>query len=250
MPFGLTNAPAAFMDLMNRIFSDYLDQFIIVFVDDILIYSASEADDERHLRIALQTLREHRLYAKFSKCEFWMSEVKFLGHVVRYNHSNSSILVARVSNRGCFSFVTAAGIAVDPEKIEAVITWERPKTVFDIRSFLGLAGYYRRFVRDFSRLVAPLTRLTRKGAPFTWSDECEASFLELKTRLTTAPILIIPERGLGYTVSCDASLLGLGCVLEQLGGVVAYGSRQLKNYEGNYPVHDLELAAVVFALKS
>ena len=139
---------------------------------------------------------------------------------------------------------------MDPEKIEAVITWERRKTVFDIRSFLGLAGYYRRFVRDFSRLAAPLTRLTRKGVPFTWSNKCETSFLELKTRLTTAPILIIPERGLGYTVSCDASLLGLGCVLEQLGSVVAYGSRQLKNHEGNYPVHDLELAAVVFALKS
>ena len=139
---------------------------------------------------------------------------------------------------------------MDPEKIEAVITWERPKTVFDIRSFLGLAGYYQRFVRDFSRLGAPLTRLTRKGVPFTWSDECETSFLDLKIRLTTVPILIIPERGLGYTVSCDASLLGLGCVLEQLGGVVAYGSRQLKNHEGNYPVHDLELAAVVFALKS
>ena len=139
---------------------------------------------------------------------------------------------------------------MDPSKIEAVISWERPKTVFEIRSFLGLAGYYRRFVRDFSRLAAPLTRLTRKGTPFTWTDSCESAFLELKTRLTTAPVLIIPQRGLGYTVCCDASLLGLGAVLEQLGRVVAFGSRQLKDHERNYPVHDLELAAVVFALKS
>ena len=139
---------------------------------------------------------------------------------------------------------------MDPSKVEAVVSWERPKTVFEIRSFLGLAGYYRRFVRDFSKLAAPLTRLTRKGTPFTWSEDCESSFLELKTRLTTAPVLIIPQRGLGYTVCCDASLLGLGSVLEQLGRVVAFGSRQLKDHERNYPVHDLELAAVVFALKA
>ena len=149
-----------------------------------------------------------------------------------------------------FLCLSAEGVAVDPSKVEAVVSWERPKTVFEIRSFLGLAGYYRRFVRDFSKLAAPLTRLTRKGTPFTWSEDCESSFLELKTRLTTAPVLIIPQRGLGYTVCCDASLLGLGSVLEQLGRVVAFGSRQLKDHERNYPVHDLELAAVVFALKA
>ena len=149
-----------------------------------------------------------------------------------------------------FLCLSAEGVAEDPSKVEAVVSWERPKTVFEIRSFLGLAGYYRRFVRDFSKLAAPLTRLTRKGTPFTWSEDCESSFLELKTRLTTAPVLIIPQRGLGYTVCCDASLLGLGSVLEQLGRVVAFGSRQLKDHERNYPVHDLELAAVVFALKA
>ncbi|GFZ06584.1 hypothetical protein Acr_18g0007540 [Actinidia rufa] len=141
----------------------------------------------------LQLLREHRLYAKFNKCEFWLPEVKFLGHVV-----------------------SASGVAVDSSKIEAVMNWKRPKTVFEIRSFLGLAGYYRRFVEDFSRLAALMTRLTRKGIRFVWNDTCEHSFQELKKRLTSAPILIILERRLGYTVYCDASHDGLSCVLMQL----------------------------------
>jgi len=153
--------------------------------------------------------------------------VKFLGHVV-----------------------SETGVTVDPEKIEAVMNWRRPKNVFEIRSFLGLAGYYRRFVEDFSRLAAPMTRLTRKGVKFVWDDACETAFQELKARLTSAPILIVPERGAGYTIYCDASRDGLGCVLMQNGRVVAYGSRQLKVHEKNYPTHDLELAAVVFALKS
>ena len=123
MPFGLTNAPAAFMDLMHRIFQPYLDQFVVVFVDDILIYSQSKWEHEYHLRIVLQLLRDHQLYAKFSKCEFCLTEVRFLGHVV-----------------------SASGVSVDPEKVEAVMSWERPKSVFEIRSFLGLAGYYRRFI--------------------------------------------------------------------------------------------------------
>ena len=135
MPFGLTNASAAFMDLMHRIFQPYLDQFVVVFVDDILIYSQSEWEHEYHLRIVLQLLRDHQLYAKFSKCEFWLTEVRFLGHVV-----------------------SASGVSVDPEKVEAVMSWERPKSVFEIRSFLGLAGYYRIFIEDFSRIAAPMTR--------------------------------------------------------------------------------------------
>ena len=226
MPFGLTNAPAAFMDLMHRVFQPYLDQFVVVFVDDILIYSQSEWEHEYHLRIVLQLLRDHQLYAKFSKCEFWLTEVRFLGHVV-----------------------SASGVLVDPEKVEAVMSWERPKSVFEIRSFLGLAGYYRRFIEDFSRLAAPMTRLTRKEVKFEWDDRCEEAFLELKRRLTSAPILIVPDRGQGYTVYYDASRAGLGCVLMQTGRVIAYGSRQLKNHEQNYPTHDMELAAIVFALK-
>ena len=144
----------------------------MVFVDDILIYSQSEEEHEDHLRIALQALREHQLYAKFSKCEFWLTEVKFLGHVM-----------------------SASGVSVDPKKVEAVMSWERPKSVFEIRSFLGLAGYYRQFIEDFSQLAAPITRLTRKGVNFEWDDMCEKAFQELKMRLTSALILIVPEQG-------------------------------------------------------
>ena len=153
MPFGLTNAPATFMDLMHRVFQPYLDQFVVVFVDDILIYSQSEREHEDHLRIVLQLLRDHQLYAKFSKCEFWLTEVRFFGHVV-----------------------SASGVSVDPEKVEAVISWERPKSVFEIHSFLGLARYYRRFIEDFSRLAAPMTRLTRKEVKFDWDDRYEEVF--------------------------------------------------------------------------
>ena len=145
--------------------------------------------------------------------------------------------------------MSVLSVLVDPEKVEAVMSWERPKSVFEIRSFLGLAGYYRRFIEDFSRIAAPMTRLTRKEVKFDWDDRCEETFQELKRRLTTTPILIVLDRGQGYTVYCDASSAGLGCVLMQSGRVVSYGFRQLKNHEQNYPTHDLELAAVVFALK-
>ena len=145
--------------------------------------------------------------------------------------------------------MSALSVSVDPEKVEAVMSWERPKSVFEIRSFLGLTGYYRRFIEDFSRLAALITRLTRKGVKFEWDDLCEKAFQELKRMLSLAPILIVPEQGQRYTVYCDAFRDGLGCVLMQSGRVVAYGSRQLKNHEQNYPTHDSELAAIVFALK-
>ena len=208
IPFELTNAPAAFMDLMNRVFQPYLDQFVVVFVNDILIYSQSEVENEDHLRIVLQLLRDHQLYAKFSKCKFWLIEVGFLGHVV-----------------------STSGVSVDLGKVEVVMSWERLKSVFEIRSFLGLAGYYKRFIEDLSRLAAPMTRLTRKEVKFMWDDSCERAFQELKRRLTLTPILIVPERGQRYTLYCDASKDGLGCVLMQSGRVVAYGSKQLKNHE-------------------
>ena len=153
MSFGLTNAPAAFMDLMNRVFKPFLDRFVIVFIDDILVYSRSVEEHEQHLRIVLETLRREQLYAKFSKCEFWLDSVAFLGHVV-----------------------SKEGIQVDPKKIEAVIDWPRPTTVTEIRSFLGLAGYYRRFVQDFSRIAAPLIKLTQKNVKFTWNEVCENIF--------------------------------------------------------------------------
>ena len=145
--------------------------------------------------------------------------------------------------------VSKEGIGVDSTKIEAIQNWHRPTSVTEIRSFLGLAGYYRRFVENFSRLAAPLTRLTQKNVKFQWSDACEKSFQELKQRLITAPILALPAGSGGYTVYCDASRVGLGCVLMQRGKVIAYASRQLRPYEQNYPTHDLEMAAIIFALK-
>ena len=153
MPFGLTNAPAAFMDLMNMVFHPYLDKFVIVFIDDILIYSKSIAEHEHHLKTVLEVLRREKLYAKLSKCNFWLNEIMFLGHVI------SSI-----------------GISVDPHKIEAVIKWKQPSNVSEIRSFLGLARYYRRFVEGFSKIAAPLTKLTQKNIKFMWDDKCQQSF--------------------------------------------------------------------------
>ncbi|KAL0541683.1 hypothetical protein IC582_021738 [Cucumis melo] len=226
MSFGLTNAPTVFMDLMNRVFKDFLDTFVIVFIDDILIYSKTEAEHEEHLHQVLETLRANRLYAKFSKCEFWLKKVSFLGHVV-----------------------SSEGVSADPAKIEAVTNWPRSSTVNEIRSFLGLADYYRRFVEDFSRIASPLTQLTRKGTPFVWSLVCESSFQELKQKLVTAPVLTVPDGSESFVIYSDASKKGLGCVMMQQGKVVAYASRQLKSHEQNYPTHDLELAAVVFALK-
>jgi len=133
--------------------------------------------------------------------------------------------------------------------VEAVLKWERPKTVTEIKSFVGLAGYYRMFIKDFSRIVTPLTQLTRKNQPFAWTDRCEQSFIELKKRLTSAPVLVIPDTNKPFEVYCDASHQGLGGVLMQEKKVVAYASRQLKVHEKNYPTHDLELAVVVFTLK-
>ncbi|KAL5578375.1 hypothetical protein UlMin_020074 [Ulmus minor] len=186
MPFGLTNAPAAFMDLMNRVFKEFLDKFVIVFIDDILIYSKTKEEHEEHLRITLRTLEEHKLYAKFSKCEFWLDKVHFLGHVVSKD-----------------------GVSVDPAKIEAVSKWPAPTNVTEIRSFLGLAGYYRRFVEGFSSLTAPLTALTKKGKKYEWTEKCEESFQELKRRLTSAPILTIPNGEEGFVIYSDASKIGL-----------------------------------------
>ena len=144
--------------------------------------------------------------------------------------------------------MSTSGVLVDLEKVEAMMSWERPKSVFEIHSFLGLAGYYRRFIEDFSRLAAPMKRLTRKEVKFDWDDRCEEAFQELKRRLTIALIFIVPDREQGYTVYCDASRAGLRCVLMQSERVVAYGSRQLKNHEQNYPTHNMELAVVVFTL--
>ena len=226
MPFGLTNAPATFMDLMNRVFQPYVDQFVVVFIDDILVYSKDAQEHEQNLRIVMETLREKKLFAKLSKCDFWVKEVSFLGYIV-----------------------LAEDIRVDPIKIEASVNWKLHRNVTEIRSFLGLVGYYRRFVKGFSIIASPLTKLLKKGVKFEWTDKCQNSFEQLKEMLVEAPLLTQPTSGKDYTLYSDASSIGLGCVLMQDGKVVAYASSQLKPHEQNYLSHDLELVAVVFSLK-
>jgi hypothetical protein len=155
--FGLTNASSYFMNMMNKVFMDKLDKFMVVFIDDILIYSATAEEHEQHLRVVLEKLRQNQLYAKFSKCDFWLEEVAFLGHVL-----------------------TAKLVVVDPAKIEAVKEWEQPHNVTDIRSFLSLAGYYRRFIENFSKIAKPMTNLLEKTNEFEWTPECEHKFHTLK----------------------------------------------------------------------
>jgi hypothetical protein len=226
MSFGLTNAPAYFMYLMNSVFMTELDKFVVVFIDDILIYSKNEKEHAKHLRIVLQRLRDHKLYAKFSKCEFWLKSVKFLGHTISQD-----------------------GISVDPSKVQEVMDWKPPKFVHQILSFSGLVGYYRRFIPDFSRITKPMTELLKKGVKFVWSEACEKAFHTLRQQLTSAPVLVQQDNSKPFEVLCDASGTGLGCVLMQEGRVIAYASRALRPHEINYPTHDLELAAVVHALK-
>ncbi|GJS75414.1 putative reverse transcriptase domain-containing protein [Tanacetum coccineum] len=206
MPFGLNNVPAVFMDLMNRVCKPYLNKFVIVFIDDILIYSKSKEEHEEHLKIILGLLKKEQLYAKFSKCDFWLDSVKFLGHVI---------------DSKC--------IHIDPSKIEAIKNWAAPSTPTEVRQFLGLAGYYRRFIEGFSLISKPLTKLTQKNK--------------------NAPILALPEGTEDFVVFCDASIKGFRAFLMQREKVIAYASRQLKKHEENYTTYDLELGVVVFDLR-
>jgi hypothetical protein len=157
MSFGLTNALAYFTYLMNKAFMEYLDKFVVVFIDDIVVFSKTMEEHEEHLRLVLEKLRSNQLYAKFSKCEFWLTEVTFLGHII-----------------------SARGVSVDPGKVKDVLNWMPPTTVSKIWSFLGLAGYYRRFIKDFSKIAKPMTKLLEKNKAFEWTKECQASFEELK----------------------------------------------------------------------
>ncbi|XP_059434573.1 uncharacterized mitochondrial protein AtMg00860-like [Corylus avellana] len=176
-------------------------QFTVVFIDDISIYSKTSEEHEKHLRKALERLRREQLYPNFEKCEFWLDSVSFLGDVI-----------------------SREGVVVNPEKVKAMVEWTRPTSVFKIRSFLGLASYYRRFIEGFSKLSGPLTAWKRKNAHYVWMDECEKSFQELKRRLITAPVLALPTGSGNFVVYSDASKKGLGCVLMQNGNVIVYAS--------------------------
>jgi len=212
MPFGLTNVVAAFMDMMNCVFREFIDQCVVVFIDDILIYTRSREEHEKHLRTILKILRENKFYAKFKRYKLWLEEVKLLGHVVFKD-----------------------GTLVDPSKVEVVVNWARPLTIHEIRSFIGLAGYYRRFVEGFSRLAAPLTHITKKNEKFLWTDEYEKSFQELKYRLVSASVLTLPTGSSNFMIYSDASHKGLGCLLMLNGKVIVHASRQLKPFKKKIP---------------
>ncbi|GJX96371.1 putative reverse transcriptase domain-containing protein [Tanacetum coccineum] len=215
------------MDLKNSVCRPYLDKFVIVFINDILIYSKSKEEHEFHLKLILKLLKKEKLFGKFLKYEFWLQEVHFLSHVVN-----------------------SEGIHVDPSKIKAVKNWKPPKTPTEIRSFLGLAGYYRRFIANFSKIAKPLTLLTRKNKKFEWGNEQENDYQTIKDMLCDAPILTLPEGPNDFVVYCDASNQGFGFVLMRRNKVITYTSRQLKIHEKNYTTHDLELSTIVFALET
>ncbi|GJV76361.1 putative reverse transcriptase domain-containing protein [Tanacetum coccineum] len=214
------------MDLMNRVCKPYLDKFVIVFIDDILIYSRDKKEHEEHLKAILELFKKEKLYAKFSKCEFWIPKVQLLSHVI-----------------------DSRGIHVDPAKIESIKDWASPKISTEIHQFLGLAGYNQRFIEGFSKITKSMTKLTQKGIKFDWGEKEENAFQLIKQKLCSAPILALPKGSEDFVVYCDASHKGLGVVLMQRENVIVYASRQLKIHKKNYTTHDLELGSVVFALK-
>jgi hypothetical protein len=227
VPFGLTNSPIVFMSLMNDVFQKYLDRFVQVFLDDILIYSKNEREHEEHLRVVLSCLRENKLYGRFLKCSFFQKEIHYLGHIIY-----------------------GEGISVDPEKVKAIMECPVPKNAHEMRSFMGLAGYYQRFVEGFSKIEKPITTFQCKRVRYEWTEECDSAFIELKRLLTSAPILRVSDMEKDVTVCMDASKQGLGGVLMQSRGVIACASRNLKKHKELYVTHDLELTVVMLSLKS
>ena len=231
MPFGVAGGPATFQRLMNNVLRDYLGKFVAAYLDDILIYSATLEEHLEHLRKVLLKLRENKLLAKESKCLFAKEGTEFLGH-----------------------FGSADGIAVLPSKIKAVTDWPRPENVGQLRSFLGLAGFYQKFVWNFAEIAVALTNLLKKDTPYVWSAECEKSFQALKKALTTTPVIRQPDPGLPYTLHTDASDHAIGAVLSQDDGnglhPIAFTSRKLTAAETAYSVHEKEMLAVIDALKT
>ncbi|KAL2246590.1 UNVERIFIED_CONTAM: Transposon Tf2-12 polyprotein [Sesamum indicum] len=226
MPFGLTNAPATFSTLMNQVLHGFLDEFVVVYLDDIVIYSRTLAEHEDHLRQVLTRLREHELYVKVSKCSFARETISFLGHIVERGR-----------------------IRMDPKKVQAIEEWRPPSDVHDLRSFLGLANYYRRFVKDYSAIARPLTDLLKKTETWNWTPQCQVAFDDLKRAMMTDPVLALPDMSKPFLVETDASDFALGGVLMQDGHPVAFESRKLKDAERRYSVHEKELLAVVHCVR-
>ena len=225
MPFGLSNAPATFQALMNDVLRPYLRRFVLVFFDDILIYSSSWAEHLQHVNIVLNALQAHQLHLKRSKCSFGAPSVAYLGHVI-----------------------AEGGVAMDADKVAAVAAWPLPRSARALRGFLGLAGYYRKFIKDFGIIAAPLTRLLRRDA-FLWDDEATTAFEALKRALTTGPVLQMPDFDATFVVDCDASGAGFGAVLHQGAGPLAYFSRPFAVRHLKLADYDRELIGLVQAVR-
>ena len=227
MPFGLTNAPSTFMRLMNHVLRAFLGKFVVVYFDDILIFSRSLEEHVTHLRLVLSVLKEEKLFANLVKCSFCTEKVVFLGFVV-----------------------STKGVEMDEEKVKAIQEWPTPTTISQVRSFHGLASFYRRFVRDFSNIAAPLTKVIKKNESFKWGEEQERAFNTLKEKLSSAPLLILPDFSKTFEIECDASGVGIGAVLMQEMKPIAYFSVKLSGATLNYPTYDKEMYALVRALET
>ncbi|KAJ1691085.1 hypothetical protein LUZ63_015240 [Rhynchospora breviuscula] len=224
-PFGLTNVPVTFQSLMNQVFKSYLRKFILVFFDDILIYNDSLEEHNQHLKLALETLRQHQLFAKRSKCEFGAKSLEYLGHEI-----------------------SSKGVATDPKKIEAMVNWSTPKTVREMRGFLCLTGYYRRFVKGYSVIAKSPTTQLKKNA-FGWNKEAEAAFKKLKQEMVTVPVLAMPDFSQPFILETDASDIGMGAVLMQGMRPIAYMSKCLGAKNQGLSTYEKEFSALLTAVQ-
>lgn len=225
MPFGLTNAPASFQGLMNEVFSDYLRKFVLVFFDDILIYSSTEAEHLEHLKTVFEVLKRNKLYVKRNKCEFGRKQIKYLGHVI-----------------------SSQGVAVDSTKIKAMTEWPTPRNIKALRGFLGLTGYYRRFVKNYGVISKPLTQLLKKGG-FMWNDKAEESFNKLKKAMTETPVLALPDFEKTFVIETDACRNGVGAVMMQDNRPIAYMSKVLSPKHLGLSTYEKEMMAVIMAVQ-
>jgi hypothetical protein len=229
MPFGLTNALAVFQHMMNDVFQEFLDQFVIIYIDDILIFSKNEEEHKEHVRLVLQKLREMGEYAKLEKCMFYQLQVEFLGYIISGN-----------------------GISMDPHKVATILDWKIPKTIRDIQCFIGFSNFYRIFIRNFSNITAPLTELIKKDK-LQWTHTVQEAFTTLKNAFFSAPILIHADLTQPFIIEADASDFALGCpILSQVGSddklhPVSYYSRKFSAPKINYEIYDKELLAIVAA---